>query len=321
MVRLEVAYTNCVTDGYNLAEDVAVIADELIEGLKQNPDMFIAMVHLRLDLNYAIVRMFQNTVLAVLIAHKLKWGAVRVQSLACAGLTQNLAMYLLQQDLDRHEGKLLSHHQQQIHNHPKQSGKMLRSMGVMDMVWLQAVINHHEMLNGKGYPFAHFAKDILQEARLLAVVDRYASFITPRSYREANSALAIMRELMTRNRGRYDPVMAKALIAEIGVYPPGVIVKLVSGELGVVVRRSLQRTTPQVLAVWKVTGEPYPEPIERDTGDASYKIVTVVKHKNAHRLNVDRFWGGGDSSQPLFRDQLVEMADGKDEHYNEIDLF
>ncbi len=321
MIRLEVAYTNFVTDGYNLIADVAIIADEMIEGLRQSPDMFIGMVHLRSDLNHAIFRMFQNTVLAILTARALKWSEVRIQSLACAGLTQNIAMYLLQQDLERHQGELMAHHQRQIQEHPKQGGKMLRAMGVLDVSWVQAVISHHEQLDGQGYPFGSFGKDIPMEARLLAVVDRYASFISPRDYREASNALTIMRQFLTNNRGRYDQQMAKALIAAIGVYPPGVIVKLESGELALVTQRAQQRTMPVVQAIWKLNGEPYARPVERDSSEAGYKIVTVMGHEDAKRLNADLFWGAGDDDQLIFREKIVEMASGEDGHRNEIGLY
>ncbi len=293
----------------------------MIEALKVNSDMFIAMVHLRTDLNHAIMRMFQNTVLAVLAARKLRWGEVRIQSLACAGLTQNISMYLLQQDLEKHTGSLLSHHERQIWNHPKQSGKMLRAMGVLDGVWLQAVINHHEQLDGKGYPFGHFGKDIPLEARMLAVCDRYASFITPREYRGASNSLESMRKFLTNNQGRYDPKMVQALIAEIGVYPPGVVVKLESGEQALVTHRVSQRTTPKVQAIWQMSGEPYEEPVERDSSEAGYKVVTVVEQPDSRYINLERFWGSDREDQPLFRSQIAQMAAGEDEHYNEIEIF
>ncbi|MBT4082131.1 MAG: hypothetical protein HOE82_16115, partial [Gammaproteobacteria bacterium] len=178
IVRLEVAYTNFITNGYNLVGEVVDISKELVESLDCNPDMLIGMIHLRSNLNHAIFRTFQNSVLAVLTAKKLKWGGNMLESIACASLTQNLGMYLLQLDLEKHEGELNSFQRAQIRQHPKQSSKMLMTLGVQDRSWIQTVAYHHERMDGSGYPYAHFGKDIPHESRLLAVVDRYGSMIT-----------------------------------------------------------------------------------------------------------------------------------------------
>ncbi len=323
ILRLEVAYTNFITDGYNLVPDIKGIADELIESLEHEADMMIGLIHLRADLNPAIFRTFQNTVLAVATAKRLKWGLGRIRSLANAGLTQNLSMYMLQLDLDKYEGDLSGYHRRSIREHPRQTGRMLMTMGVQDRSWIQMVAFHHERMDGSGYPYAHFGKDIPMEARLLTVVDRYASFISPREYREGDNGMKIMRRLMSKDQSQFDHNMGKALIAEIGIYPPGVIVKLASGEQAVVVQRTQERLAPLVKVVWQADGTPYEWTMERDTRDKDYKVVTVVPHKDGKNLNVKLFWGEEteDRSQPLFVEELPRMETVHDQGQQETELF
>ncbi len=139
MVRLEVAYTNFITNGYNLVEDVREIARDIISAVEQHPNMCLGLIHLHSDLNHSIFRTFQNTVLAIITAKRLRWGEGMVESIACAGLTQNLGMYPLQLDLEKQQDPLNSFQRSQIRLHPKQSSKMLMSLGVKDRGWIQTV--------------------------------------------------------------------------------------------------------------------------------------------------------------------------------------
>ena len=52
--------------------------------------------------------------------------------------------------------------------------------------------------------------------------------------------------------------------------------------------------------------------------EGMFRVITVVEHPDAKRLNVDLFWGRGDGDQPLFRESVAEVASGQDGHHNEI---
>ncbi len=307
VVRLEVAYTNFITNGYNLVDEITEIAKEVIQAVEQYPDMCIGLIHLRSDLNHAIFRTFQNTVLAVLTAKRMRWGDGMIESVASASLTQNLGMYLLQLDLEKHSGELSGFQRSQIRLHPKQSSKMLMSLGIRDRSWLQTVAYHHERMDGSGYPYAHYGKDIPFESRLLAVVDRYGSMISPRKYRESGSIKGIMRYFLHKKQGEYDQQISKVLISVVGFYPPGTVVRLESGEVAVVTRRTKERMHPLVQAIWDKESNPYERPVERQTTEPQYHIVSTAQHEDMERLNADLLWGKVDD-QPLFRDKIAQMS-------------
>jgi response regulator RpfG family c-di-GMP phosphodiesterase len=307
VVRLEVAYINFITDGYNLIEEVRRIARELIEVLGQQPDICIGLIHLRSDLNHAIFRTMQNTVLAVLTAKRLRWGQGMVESIACASLTQNIGMYLLQLDLE-HQTELSSDQRAQIRQHPRQSSKLLMSLGVKDRSWIQTVAYHHERMDGSGYPYAHYGKDIPLESRLLAVVDRYGSMVSPRRYRRAGSIKEVMRYFLSNKQREYDQQISKVMISVIGFYPPGTVVRLESGEIAVVTRRTRERLHPVVQAVWREDNSTYQRPLERHTTEKGFRIVSTAKHQDIERLNADLLWGEGAEGIPLFRDKVARVA-------------
>ena len=191
--RLDIAYNNFVTNGYNLVNDIMRIAVEVVKQLEDDPDTMIGIVHIRSDLKHSVIRTLQNTVFSVLTAQNMKWEKKRIIKLACASLTANLGMYPLQDDLAKHEGPLEEWQKKMVRKHPSQAVKMLIAMGVKDKAWLQAVGYHHERLNGSGYPNGLAGDTILEEARLLAIADRYGSAISPRVGRKPRNPQDIMQ--------------------------------------------------------------------------------------------------------------------------------
>lgn len=325
--RLDIAYNNFVTNGYNLVNDVMRIAVEIVKQLESDPDTLIGILHIRSDLKHSVIRTLQNTVFSVLTAQNMKWNKKRVIKLACASLTANLGMYPLQDDLAKHEGPLEDWQKKMIRKHPSQAVKMLIAMGVKDKSWLKAVGYHHERIDGKGYPNNLAGDAIPEESRLLAIADRYGSAISPRVGRKPRNPQDIMRVFLDQEKDQYDTTLARHFIAEVGVYPPGVTVLLKSGEVAVVAKRRSKRTCPLVYAVWDESNEPYTKPIVRDTVFPDYGIVEHITHDDTSRLNADLFWGDEDDpnrkNMLLFRPEEKNLGvDAQDsEESSEVTLF
>jgi hypothetical protein len=76
-----------------------------------------------------------------------------------------------------------------------------------------------------------------------------------------------------------NPINA-ALVKEFGVYPPGCFVTLASGETGIVIRRGPTVMAPVVAAMTDRYGDPYPDPVRRDTSLPAHAIVGVLPAKS-----------------------------------------
>ena len=98
-----------------------------------------------------------------------------------------------------------------IKTHPQVGHDILKTI---EFPWPVAtiVLQHHERMDGSGYPFGLKGKDILLEARILAVADVIEAMATHRPYRPALSVEEALKEI-SRNKGKlYDPKVAAACI-------------------------------------------------------------------------------------------------------------
>ncbi len=124
-----------------------------------------------------------------------------------------------------------------IEQHPLHSVEyLLRQRTLSPSLLSQMVIafEHHRNYDGSGYPFGSRTPDIL--SRVTTIADVYDAMTTRRPWRNAftpDQALG----MMSRDAGkRFDPALIKLLIRTLGLYPVGTLVRLDSGDLGVVVR-------------------------------------------------------------------------------------
>ncbi|MEH6824069.1 MAG: HD domain-containing phosphohydrolase [Motiliproteus sp.] len=198
--------------------------------------------------------------------------------LVCAALTQDIGMLDLQDDLlDKQTTAVTDAQRRLIQKHPLNGLKILQQAGVKDAVWLSAVEQHHERLDGKGYPQALRGEQISQAARILSLADIYVAMSRPRGDRPARLPRDAMKQIFLRRDEQIDADLARSLITILGTQPPGSWVRLANDEVAVVIRRSETPAFPVVGAVLAGDGEHLDQALIRDTSDHAFTMVEMVK--------------------------------------------
>jgi HD-GYP domain-containing protein (c-di-GMP phosphodiesterase class II) len=171
--------------------------------------------------------------------------------------------------------------------HPAKGAEMLRAAGVEDEVWLSAVLQSHEKADGSGYP--NRSTDPSDVARLLRATDVFMAKISPRAVRAPMAIQQAARQLFQEDQG--SPVAA-AIVKEVGIYPPGELVQLKSGEQAVVVRRTGNASTPLAASITDRSGMPVVNTVVRDTSKPEFAIVSTVPDKGlVARMLPERLYG------------------------------
>ncbi|OWQ88558.1 hypothetical protein CDN99_17065 [Roseateles aquatilis] len=217
-------------------------------------------------------------------ARYLGWGPDDQRRAFQAGLTMNLGMLDLQARLSSQVSPLTSMQREAINDHPIRSVEMLSAAGIEDRDWLEAVLQHHEVPDGSGYP--HGITDIGELAEMLRYADIYTARLSSRANRPAMSAAQAGREL--HQMAAQSP-LASALIKSFGIFPPGSLVRLASGEVGLVVRNGDKAHRPMVSALTNANGEPRHTPVLRDSSRDDHAVVALLPaHASPIRLSDER---------------------------------
>jgi putative two-component system response regulator len=184
-----------------LEEAVAQKTADLKELLTATIHAMAAMVEVRDP--YTAGHQKRVAFLAYKIAEKLGLSADRIQAVCVAGMLHDIGKVRIPVSILNRSGKLLAAEYEMIRIHPRIGYDLLKDIPFPWPV-AQIVLEHHERLDGSGYPQMLRADDILTEAKILAVADVAEAKSSFRPYRPALGIAAAMDDILRHCAIRYD---------------------------------------------------------------------------------------------------------------------
>ena len=151
------------------------------------------------------------TELALAIARRLGLSEDRLQGLRVAGLMHDIGKLAIPSEILSKPTKLSEVELKLIQAHPEVAWNILNTI---DFPWpiAEIVVQHHERIDGSGYPKGLHKEEILLEARILAVADVVEAMSSHRPYRPALGVDAALAEIRAGRGRRYDEQVADACV-------------------------------------------------------------------------------------------------------------
>jgi HD-GYP domain-containing protein (c-di-GMP phosphodiesterase class II) len=257
------------------------IREVIREACTISQDVCLAMTLLQHKGRYSIRHAVDVAITAHVVGASLGLSESDLTASVAAALTMNISMHALQDVLQDQKLPLTSDQRHAVQTHPERSARTLLERGVTDEAWLAAVVNHHEAVDGSGYPAKKSEGDIPLTAQIISLADIYCARICSRSYRAPLRPNAALRAIFFEQGKRVSPDLANRFIKAIGIYPIGSAVRLENGEIGVVTHRGANVKTPDVSAVIGPRGLPLERPVKRDTSRPTFAVREVVSWSEA----------------------------------------
>lgn len=269
---------------------VADIAGSLQAFCETHADMALACTLLQRAGCYSLRHSFHTAILSEMLLKRLGRPAEeRCQAIAGA-LTMNLCMRALQDELYAQNIPLTIEQKRTMIAHPQSAAQMLREQGIADPVWLEVVENHHEMVDGSGYAKRLLKTSLGIGSQAVSLADRFCALVSARGYRAGIPPSVAIKNLLERQSATIDPLLSAAFVKEIGLYPPGTLVLLASGEVGLVVRRLLNPAHPLVRALRAVSGVRFDVPPKRITSKPAHAIKEALDTDAVKKFDIEVLW-------------------------------
>ncbi|NEX59815.1 HD-GYP domain-containing protein [Noviherbaspirillum galbum] len=283
---------------YNFASEENVQAKvlEVVKALGYagtvNADVCLAAMLLNQgSSSYAVRHGVDSALLARQVARAMNKTEREVEDIMAACLTMNIGMLRQQDQFQARTEPLGPKDAELVRNHPAESVRMLRQAGIDRPDWLEFVLLHHELDNIQPSVEGGI-REIPQNAKIVSLADRYTASVTTRKYKKTLLPAMALRDVFMKNGTPSDPTLAAYFVKELTTYPPGSLVKLQSGEVGVVTRRGKSSTTPTVHAFLGPRGAPLSYPIARDTSKDLYLIRGAIPGDAAALcFSLQQLWG------------------------------
>ncbi len=257
-----------------------------------NPDAALGVVHMDKRGKYTVRHPLHSAILCELASRTLTMDEDDRLSMICAVITSNIGMRQLQEQLCAQKEPLSDEQRAAVRAHPERGVELLRAVGVKDAKWLETILQHHEEHDGKGYPRGLDESGLSRESMLVSMTDRYHAMISARYYRQAMSPIESLRSLYLSLKDSKKALLAQAFIKMLGLYPPGMCVRLFNGDVGIVLRRGAKGAAPRVMCFVSPRGGPYEKPVVRDSQHTEFKIKEVVSLELIEQpLSAELLWG------------------------------
>lgn len=187
-------------------------------------------------------------VLALILGKAMGLDAGALQTIGVAAIFHDVGMAELAPRV-RHKNEALTVAEEALlRQHCEAGAKLALRSGLPQEVAL-AILQHHEHLDGSGYPNRLAGEKIGPVARVIAIVNHYDHLCNPAQAAAVVTPYEALSTMFARKRNWFDGAMLAKLVHVLGVYPPGSIVQLSSGETAMVISVNAARPLRPMLLV------------------------------------------------------------------------
>ncbi|WLI90968.1 HD domain-containing phosphohydrolase [Massilia sp. R2A-15] len=259
--------------------DLREVASAVANAVDRGPDVAIACILLnQIAGRYAVRHCIDTAVIASVLARAMGKPPLEVMTVAAAALTMNAGMMRQIEKFQDRTLPLSPDERALVHGHPAESAELLRCAGVGDEQWIACVTQHHENHDGSGYPDGLREAEIDLDAKLVGMADRYCACVSARNYRRSMAPPLALARLRADTAN--DPELVALFQECIGAYPPGTLVKLQNGELGVMAAAAtvhvLRDDCGNAVSIVRDTGDmPIAEALHEDDARLRFSMKAV----------------------------------------------
>jgi HD-GYP domain-containing protein (c-di-GMP phosphodiesterase class II) len=234
-------------------EEVNTITQQIVRNAFDCDDALGIATMLKEGDEYFLEHSINCAILMVMFGRSLEIDKSTLRHLGAGALLMDIGMVKQPLLLTLKADSLSAQETQRIQRHVDIALKLLEPIDGVDKVSLTVIKQHHERLDGTGYPDGLRGEQISQYGRMAAIVDTYDALTTSRPYRDIFKPADALKKMQDEDLGLDKELLGKFIIC-IGANPIGSLVKLASGKLAMVMRLNRRHPlSPEVIVFYNLT--------------------------------------------------------------------
>ena len=229
-----VSYLYSNTDSEKLADATKDIANDLMKAIDENDAIAVDISALKVSDEYTFKHSVDVATMSMIVAKKLGMSHDEIYDIGIAGLLHDIGKSKIPNEILNKPGRLTEDEFDIMKQHSVFGYRILQQKKDIKESIKLAVLQHHEKINGNGYPMGVGVTQITPFAKILSVVDIYDALVTERPYKEGFSPRDAVEMLMAMT-AELDIVSLRGFLGSVILYPVGTTVQLSNGECARVV--------------------------------------------------------------------------------------
>lgn len=222
------------TSNENFAETTDNIAGELMKAITESDAIAVDISALKVSDEYTFKHSVDVSTMAMIIAKKHGLDNNSIREIGIAGLLHDMGKSKIPNEILNKPDRLTDSEFELMKQHAVLGYRILKEKNTFNDRILMGVLQHHEKLNGRGYPLGIEEDRIHQFARIISIADIYDALVTERPYKKGFSPRDAVEMIMAMT-SELDIDIMRSFLGSVILYPVDSIVTLSNGETAKVV--------------------------------------------------------------------------------------
>ncbi len=230
----------------------------MVDNILENRDTYLGLTNLKMYDEYTFAHSVNTSLLASALGTFLRFEKPQVAALGLAGLLHDIGKATVPHEIINKPGKLTDAEWEQLKRHPVEGALALADIPGVTKMAMVAAFEHHQH-GDRGYPVIGVRQHLYSQ--IISLSDAYDAITAARVYYSIQTPVdKAIRILWTKRGTSFNPMLVKAFVNMMGIFPVGTVLKLDTGDVGLVMHQTPDLMRPRVLLLTRFDGS------ERDTG-------------------------------------------------------
>ena len=241
---------------------VSEVLDSMVESIGRTPDALMWLAKLKQTDDYAYNHALNVSITLMAFGNFLALSKKQIKDLGLAGLLQDVGKVKLSADILLKSEKLTREEYDYAKKHVEESLKILANTPDISSEVVDLVAQHHERVDGSGYPRQLSEGQISIPSQAAGLIDSYCAITTHKSYAKGVFHQQALDEIHGLSGKQFSTQLVDQFVQFMGMYPVSSLVELNTGEVGVVVQQNqVRRLLPRLMLLLDPTKTRYAAPI------------------------------------------------------------
>lgn len=265
--------------------------DNIIDELSSNKNILFGMSELKTYDDYTYQHSVNVCILSIVIGMKQGYSRQQLRELGFGAMLHDIGKTKIPPEILNKPTLLTYEEYIEIKKHPWEGFSIVQSFKQLPYNSVYAILQHHEQVDGRGYPRGLNKYNIHDYGLIVAVADVFDALISDRPYRPAYTNLEAMEIILQDRDTKLSGKYIDALFAHINIYPPGTMVHLSNGDLAVIVKNNADGLNhPQLKLLFNSDMEPYDMDTSLDLSiEKNVYIKKVLSHQETEQHILEFF--------------------------------
>lgn len=219
---------------YEYTQSINQVVKLILDEVLSKKNIFVSLVDIKSMDNYTYEHSVNVTILSLIIGIELNLNKDQLFDLAVGAMLHDLGKAFIPVEILSKAGELLANEYEIVKGHSAKGYEYLKDNIDISGIARMIVLQHHERVDGKGYPLGLQGQGINNLAKIVSIADVYDALTSDRPYRRAMSPNEALEYLMGGIDKYFEYEYVKAFIRKVIPYPEGSLVSLSNGEIAVI---------------------------------------------------------------------------------------